>query len=85
MILLDLKLPRVSGLELLAITKSDPVLRRIPVIVLSTSDAERDRTEAFDRYANAYIVKPLDCDEFRDMLRSVHEFWSHWNHSTCDS
>ncbi|MEW4526069.1 response regulator [Maioricimonas sp. JC845] len=84
MILLDLKLPRISGLELLSEIKSTPALRRIPVVVLTTSDAESDRNEAFDRHANAYLVKPLDFEEFRNMLRSVHEFWSRWNRPTSD-
>ncbi|QDU39889.1 Response regulator rcp1 [Maioricimonas rarisocia] len=82
MILLDLKLPRISGLELLTAIKSDPTLRRIPVVVLTTSDAESDRLAAFERHANAYIVKPLEFADFRRMLRSVHDFWSQWNRST---
>ncbi|MFG0332676.1 MAG: response regulator [Maioricimonas sp. JB049] len=81
-ILLDLKLPRISGLELLTAIKTDPVLRTIPVVVLTTSDAESDRHDAFQRHANAYIVKPLEFEDFRRMLRSVHDFWSHWNRST---
>jgi CheY-like chemotaxis protein len=75
LILLDLNLPRCSGREVLAAIKSDPALRSIPVIVLSTSDAEHDVRGCYDLGANAYVVKPVVLDEFLELMRSVEHFW----------
>ncbi len=80
LVLLDLRLPRMDGLEVLAAMKSDPALARLPVIVMSTSAAERDLARAYDRHANAYLVKPLDFARFMAQLRSLAEFWLKWNH-----
>lgn len=75
LVLLDLNLPRKDGREVLAEIKADPELRRIPVVVLTTSEAEKDVLGAYDLYASAYIVKPVDLDQFLGVVRSVEGFW----------
>lgn len=75
LILLDLNLPGIHGLEALAAIKADPALTRIPVVVLTSSDAPQDVHNAYDSFANGYIVKPLDLDQFISTLKSVEEFW----------
>ena len=74
-ILLDLGLPKKNGTEVLAEIKMDPALKRIPVIVLSTSDAEKDVLDAYDRHANAYTKKPVDMDEFVRTIKMIEDFW----------
>jgi chemotaxis family two-component system response regulator Rcp1 len=74
-ILLDLNLPRMNGREVLATIKADPELRRIPVVVLTTSRAEQDILETYDLHANCYIVKPVGLDEFITIVRSIDDFW----------
>ena len=74
-ILLDLNLPRMDGRELLAEIKSDPDLRRIPVVILTTSKAEEDIIKSYDLHANCYITKPVDLDQFIKVVKSVEEFW----------
>jgi CheY-like chemotaxis protein len=75
LVLLDLNLPRMSGSDVLAAIKGDPELRRIPVVVLTTSQAEKDVLGAYELHANAYIVKPVDLDQFLGVVRSVEGFW----------
>lgn len=75
LILLDLNLPRKDGREVLAQIKDDPELRKIPVIVLTTSSAESDVAAAYDLHANCYITKPVDLDMFMDVVRSIEDFW----------
>jgi chemotaxis family two-component system response regulator Rcp1 len=75
LILLDLNMPRLSGRELLALIKSDPSLRRIPVVILSTSDAEADIVSSYDLHANCFLTKPADLEEFDQVARSIDEFW----------
>jgi len=75
LILLDLNLPRKDGREVLAEIKQDPGLKRIPVVVLTTSSAEEDIVRSYDLHANAYITKPLDLDQFAKVVRSIEEFW----------
>ena len=75
LVLLDLNLPRKSGREVLEEIKADPALRRIPVMVLTTSRAEEDLDAAYSRYANCYIRKPVNLDEFLEMVRSIEQFW----------
>ena len=75
LILLDLNLPKKDGRELLAEVKADPVLRYIPVIVLTTSDAEQDVWKAYKLHANCYLTKPVQMDDFLDKIRSVEDFW----------
>lgn len=74
-ILLDLGLPKMTGTEVLAEIKKDPTLKRIPVIVLTTSDAEQDVIDTYDRHANAYTKKPVDMDEFVTTIKMIEDFW----------
>jgi two-component system, chemotaxis family, response regulator Rcp1 len=75
MILLDLNLPRKDGREVLAEIKGDTDLRRIPVVVLSTSRSEDDIARSYDLHANCYVTKPADFDEYVDTVRSIEDFW----------
>lgn len=79
LVLLDLNLPKVGGLDVLDQIKSDPDLRLIPVVVLTTSDAEEDRREAYERYANSYLVKPVSYDKFEAMIQRLSDYWGRWN------
>lgn len=74
-ILLDLNMPRMSGLELLDVLKEDEHLRTIPVIVLTTSRAETDIWRSYNLHANAYIPKPVSIEEFVEVIRSLGNFW----------
>ena len=75
LILLDLNLPRKDGREVLAEIKDDAVLRRIPVVVLTTSKAEEDVLRTYDLHANCYITKPVDLEQFIMVVRSIDDFW----------
>jgi two-component system, chemotaxis family, response regulator Rcp1 len=75
LILLDLNLPRKDGREVLAELKADDRLRRIPVVVLTTSRAEEDIVTSYDLHANCYIAKPVDLDRFIAVVRSIDQFW----------
>jgi CheY-like chemotaxis protein len=75
LILLDLNLPRMSGHEVLAEVKSDESLRRIPVVVLSTSSSAEDVLKSYDLHANVYVPKPVDFDEFTDVVRQIDDFF----------
>jgi CheY-like chemotaxis protein len=75
LIILDLNLPRRSGLEVLAAVKADQDLLAIPIIVLTTSDAQPDIRASYQRHANAYITKPLGFDDFTEAVRQVHQFF----------
>lgn len=75
LILLDLNMPRMDGLAVLNELKNDPVLRVIPVVVLTTSSSDRDVMEAYSRHANCYITKPLDLDQFAKIVSVIDEFW----------
>ena len=75
MVLLDLKLPRVDGLEVLRRIKNDPVTRRIPVVVMTSSREERDIVESYELGVNSYIVKPVDFEQF---VRAVAELGLYW-------
>ncbi|MBL0309385.1 MAG: response regulator [Bacteroidetes bacterium] len=74
-ILLDLNLPKKNGLEVLKEIKADESLKEIPVIVLTTSDAKHDITRAYQLYANCYIIKPIDFDEFSKVIQLIEAFW----------
>lgn len=75
LILLDLNLPRRDGREVLAEVKADPELRRIPIVVLTTSQAEEDILRSYDLHANAFVSKPVDFDRFVEVVRQVDEFF----------
>lgn len=74
-ILLDLKLPKIDGLEVLRQVKTDPRTRRIPVVLLTSSQEERDISAAYARGANSYIVKPVDFGQFSQSMRDVGTYW----------
>lgn len=74
-ILLDLNLPKKDGREVLEEIKQHPELRRIPVVVLTTSAEERDILRAYDAHVNAYVTKPLQFEEFLEAVRSIETFW----------
>ncbi len=75
LILLDLNLPKKDGREVLAEIKEDPDLRFIPVVVMTTSEAERDLLKSYHLHANAYIVKPVDFDRFVEIVQAIENFW----------
>lgn len=75
LILLDLNLPRKDGREVLQDLKSDPDLHRIPVVVLTSSAAEHDILRTYDLYANAYVTKPVDLEQFLHVVSSIQDFW----------
>ncbi len=75
MILLDLNMPRMDGREVLAEVKKDPELKRIPVVILTSSQAEADIVKSYNLYANAYVTKPVDLDQFVGVVKSVEDFW----------
>lgn len=75
LVLLDLNLPRKDGREVLAEVKQDPVLRSIPVLVLSTSKAENDVRTCYDLHANCYLTKPVDLNHFAEMVQMLERFW----------
>ncbi len=75
LILLDLNLPRMSGHEVLAEVKADPQLRRIPVVVLTTSQAHEDIAKSYDLHASVHVSKPVDFDEFAGVVKKIDEFF----------
>jgi two-component system, chemotaxis family, response regulator Rcp1 len=75
LILLDLNMPRMNGHEVLAIIKQHPDWKRIPVVIMTSSDSEKDILLAYDHHANCYVTKPLDMDKFLAAVRSIEEFW----------
>ncbi len=80
-ILLDIKMPRMDGIEVLKIIKSDPNLKLIPVVMLTSSREEQDLVESYNLGANAYVVKPVDFQEFIDAIKNVGLFWAIINES----
>ena len=74
-ILLDLNMPRMDGRQVLEAIKSDPELQRIPVVVLTTSEADEDILRAYELHANCYITKPVDMSQFIKVVRSIEDFW----------
>jgi len=75
LILLDLNLPKKSGREVLAEIKDDPSLRRIPVVVVTSSEAEQDIFATYNLHVNCYVTKPVDLDQFIKVVRSIETFW----------
>lgn len=75
LILLDLNLPKKGGHEVLGEIKQDPELRMIPIVILTTSDAEKDIVRSYGQHANCYVVKPVDLGRFVDIVRSIENFW----------
>jgi CheY-like chemotaxis protein len=79
LILLDLRMPRIDGLDVLRQIKSDADLARIPTVILTTSSAETDMAKAYDAHANSYLVKPVDFDKFTSMMDTIGYYWLMWN------
>lgn len=79
LILLDLRLPRIDGLEVLKVVKNDPNLHTVPVVILTTSDAERDMALAYEYHANSYVTKPVDFQQFATLLKDLGFYWLAWN------
>lgn len=75
LVLLDINLPRVDGKEVLMEIKNDPSLKKIPVVMLTTSESERDVMDAYNNHANCYITKPVDYNKFMEVVHSIREFW----------
>ena len=75
LILLDLNLPKKGGREVLAEIKEDPELRRIPVVILTVSKAEEDVLKSYNLHANCYITKPVNLDQFLEVVKSIEDFW----------
>lgn len=75
LILLDLNLPKLDGREVLEKIKKDPSLKRIPVVILTTSEDEQDILDSYNKYANCYITKPVDLDQFVKIVRTIEKFW----------
>jgi two-component system response regulator len=78
-ILLDLRLPRIDGLEVLKIIKTTPSLLRIPVVILTSSDAENDIARSYEYHANSYVIKPLDFQTFTKLMKDLGFYWLGWN------
>jgi len=81
LILLDLRLPKIDGLEVLREVKSTEGLKRIPVVILTTSQAEIDASRAYDYHANSYLVKPLDFELFTRLMEELGFYWLAWNYN----
>lgn len=79
LVLLDLRLPKVDGLEVLRQVKANEQLKSIPVVILTTSDADRDLGQAYRYHANSYLTKPVDFDSFSELLRDLGYYWLAWN------
>ena len=75
LILLDLNLPKKDGKQVLAEIKADPILRRIPVVILTSSSAEEDIVKSYSLYANCYVTKPVDLEQFVKVVKSIEDFW----------
>ncbi|MCM2315764.1 MAG: response regulator [Thermoanaerobaculia bacterium] len=75
LILLDLNLPRMDGREVLALIKSDPDLKTIPTVILTTSEAEADIVKSYQLQANCYLSKPVQLEAFESLVRSINDFW----------
>jgi two-component system, chemotaxis family, response regulator Rcp1 len=74
-ILLDINLPKIDGKEVLSTMKSDPLLKTIPVIMLTTSSADSDIQESYENHANCYVIKPVDLNKFMEVIRSIEDYW----------
>ncbi len=74
-IFLDLNLPKIDGRQVLAAVKSDPALKSIPVVILTTSQAEQDILKSYELHANCYVTKPVDLEQFLSVVKSIESFW----------
>ena len=83
LVLLDLRLPRIDGLEVLREIKTNDGLRPIPVVVLTTSEAEADVAKAYEHRANSYLLKPVDFEKFTQLMDELGFYWLGWNRQPC--
>jgi DNA-binding response OmpR family regulator len=79
-VLLDLRLPKLSGLEVLKEIRASSVLHTVPVVVLTTSTAERDVVGAYEQHVNSYLVKPVDFAQFAQLMHDLGRYWLNWNY-----
>ena len=79
LVLLDLRLPKIDGLEVLKTIKNTRELHTLPVVILTTSNAERDMARAYEYHANSYLVKPVDFDKFSQLMKDLGFYWLAWN------
>ncbi|SHK06264.1 response regulator [Propionispora hippei] len=79
LILLDLRLPKIDGLQVLLKIKQHERLKHIPVVVLSSSESEKDMIAAYDSYVNSYVIKPLDYERFISLMKELNFYWIGWN------
>ncbi len=84
-VLLDLRLPKVDGLQVLERMKAAEELEQIPVVVLTTSHADQDVSRAYEHHVNSYLVKPLDFERFSRMIDDLGFYWLRWNHTPKDA
>lgn len=75
LILLDINLPKINGKEVLIAIKNDEALKKIPVVILTTSSSEKDILDSYNNYANCYITKPVDLDKFIEVIHTIEDFW----------
>lgn len=75
LVLLDIYMPRKNGQEVLQEIKQDPEFKRIPVVIMTSSDDEKEIARAYEHYANCYVTKPIDLDKFMEVVRSIEDFW----------
>ena len=79
LVLLDLRIPKIDGLEVLTEIKKSDLLKKIPVVILTTSEAKNDINTAYQNYANSYLVKPVDFDTFKQLMDELGFYWLAWN------
>lgn len=79
-VLLDLRLPKIDGLEVLKQMREEDATKKLPVVILTTSAAETDTAKAYEYHANSYLVKPLDFDQFSKLMKDLGFYWLAWNH-----
>lgn len=79
-VLLDLRLPRIDGLDVLKAVKTSETLHNIPVVILTTSEANTDAARAYEEHANSFVIKPLDFTRFSELIQEMGFYWLRWNH-----
>ncbi len=75
LIILDLNMPKMNGIEFLKIVRSNPRLKNMPIVVLTTSKEQQDKLNTFDLNVSGYMIKPVDFNQFKDMIKTIHHYW----------
>ncbi|MBO6513304.1 MAG: response regulator [Phycisphaerales bacterium] len=83
-ILLDLNMPKVNGHQVIESVKADNKLKLIPIVVMTTSNAQQDRIRAYESAVNGYVIKPVNFDQFKELVCDLEKFWSEWNQPPYD-